>query len=153
MKRLLEKTVDKSVTAYFQIDWKDNKGVNKIDHKEYLKSFCDQFYRVMCKSIEYYNEKRNNPIKGDLLKELHVHSFMCLQRSNSFMGRADLLACFRAYLNGGSKKVLAVEGASGSGKTALLAQTSKEIPTWFNTRSSMKERPVVIIRLLGKIQN
>ena len=150
MKKTLERYADKSVKESFEVGWSDNRGINKHDHQKYLKSFCDKFYRIVCTSIDHYNEKRTNRIEGDLLNELHIHSYTCLQRSRIFMGRVDIMACFRAYLTGGSRKVLAVEGVSGSGKTALLAHIAKEISTWFNSRATGKEKPVIILRFLGE---
>ena len=78
------------------------------------------------------------------LEALH-HRDILLDKTSSFVSREDLLARVMKYLDGpstGSGRVLAVQGSSGCGKTALLAAAAQRA-------AKMASRPHVVVRFLG----
>jgi len=46
-----QKLVATSIIPY-SIEWSDNEGINKVDHGDYLKEFCDTFYSRIVDLIE-----------------------------------------------------------------------------------------------------
>lgn len=61
-----------------------------------------------------------------LEKEIHVHRAFGADRARSFVGRAATLAVIAQYARGGGRHPLAITGASGSGKTALLGYAMQQ---------------------------
>ncbi len=83
---------------------------------------------------EYPLQERNS--RGDLALEREYHEGFIEDCTQNFVGRTDLLNALRSYADGGTAVPLSVVGASGSGKSALLAKFASEYLPYIRTCSS-----------------
>jgi hypothetical protein len=82
---------------------------------------------------------------SELDREIEAHREFGRQRAEHFIGRQEVLGKIQAYLTGESSCPFAIQGLSGSGKTALMARVA-ELMT--EGRSPGVERRV-ISRFIG----
>ncbi|MFX0205549.1 MAG: DUF4062 domain-containing protein, partial [Candidatus Hodarchaeota archaeon] len=75
-------------------------------------------------------------------REIMAHEVFGKERSRFFIGRVTILQSIADYINGNDSHPLTIFGASGSGKTALMAQALKE---------ALKNHPntEIIFRFIG----
>jgi telomerase protein component 1 len=79
------------------------------------KAISLQFYE----RIKTLSERKD---QNSLETEKDLHESFVENRTRLFIGRAELLKRLHEYVNGNSRKILAVYGEPGSGKSALLAE-------------------------------
>ncbi len=98
--------------------WSDN-GPH-WDEKE-LNRFCKDVETDLKKAIDIEIEAFQQ--RPELNREIEAHKQFAEQVSRHFVGRSDLLDRIRNYLaDPDDRRPLVIFGASGSGKTALMAQ-------------------------------
>ncbi|MCX6278004.1 MAG: DUF4062 domain-containing protein [Bacteroidetes bacterium] len=117
--------------------------------KETTNIFCDEVFNrikpIIERQIEEYWEKSKPSSTERVARELNIerneHKRFGRERGGekSFVGRKPELQAIRDYLKNNSPWPLVIHGASGCGKTALLARAVEEIPE--------NQRP--IIRFIG----
>jgi len=84
------------------------------------KSLCDILYSRLAEVIK--SEIRTLEERSALEKEIEVHADFCVDRARNFTGRAGILEKMGNYINGKTGHPLVIQGASGSGKSALIAK-------------------------------
>ncbi len=106
----------------FDVEWTGKEGIDKDSHAEYLKTFCEMFYRDMVKQID--QGMIMNRVLSDersYAEQLqHLHS--CSTIVKTFVGREETLGKIRDYLFNDCNMPLMLYGEGGCGKTALLAK-------------------------------
>ncbi len=65
-------------------------------------------------------------IDDPAVKEIKLHEEFRQQRLQHFTGRDEALKAIRDYLQGKSQKIFSIIGASGSGKTSIIAKAIEE---------------------------
>jgi len=113
-RKLKAKTGDKNIFTY-QVKWK-GKGVST----NHLNKLCDDVYNSLAKIIK--NEIGLLQEISPLQKEIQAHEDFRKDRAKHFVGRQEILKKIQDYLNGPDKHPLAIYGASGTGKSALMAK-------------------------------
>lgn len=86
-------------------------------------------------------------VADPLQSEQEAHRAFGEERARLFVGREDLLARIGSYLAAGDGHPLAIAGASGSGKSALLARAVQ--PALTAAESAPGGHPAVIVRFIG----
>jgi len=83
-------------------------------------NLCEAVWRSLAAVIqtEISFRKESDPLQT----EIDAHAGFARERARIFTGRAEPLAKIAAYMEGNDKDTLAVWGASGSGKSALMAR-------------------------------
>jgi DNA replication protein DnaC len=144
--RIINKLGESNVTHY-TVPW-TSEGINVTDrrHQKYLAEFCNQFesdiHRLIDKSLDVM--KLNKVDQNALYKEVLHHSWFCRDKCASFRGRQDILGRTKDFLcDHKNLKPLVIYGASGSGKTSIMAVIVSEIKKWLGKNS------VCIFRFLG----
>jgi hypothetical protein len=89
-------------------------------------AFDQKVLNDLWNSIEAEYPPQERSLRDDLTGEREYHEAFIADRTQSFVGRADLLDALRSYADGGTAGPLLVIGASGSGKSALLAKFAGE---------------------------
>lgn len=87
---------------------------------EHLRQFCDDVYTCLAAAIE--RELSNVDGTESLLEELAAHREFRAERARVFIGRTEPLATIADYLRQAADHPLVIQGASGSGKSALIAE-------------------------------
>lgn len=117
----------------------DSKALNPEDDKlhgrftkESLKAFGERVKADLKKAFELQFQERIDYLskkhKENLLEtELDYHEAFVENRTRLFIGREKLLHELYDYVDNDSKKILAIYGEPGSGKSALLAQFYNKI--------------------------
>ncbi|CAL1528321.1 unnamed protein product [Lymnaea stagnalis] len=82
----------------------------------------------------------------DLFVEVAEHVRFCHEKANKFQGRKDILTLTKSYLKSESRSPLVVYGKTGSGKSAILGKTAKEIVQWLKRKDII---PHVLVRMIG----
>ncbi|XP_059150871.1 uncharacterized protein LOC131937445 isoform X2 [Physella acuta] len=82
----------------------------------------------------------------ELFPEVSQHVRCCHEKASKFEGRKDELTIIKAYLRSDSRTPLVLFGKPGSGKSAILGKTAKEINKWFKSDDLV---PRVIVRVIG----
>ncbi|WAR22531.1 NWD1-like protein [Mya arenaria] len=113
-------------------------------HRKYLDSMCEDFVRNMVSLVEQA-VKAKNITHGALPEEILQHVRMCQAKCETFQGREEILEKIKAYVTDtGNTKPLVLHGASGTGKTSIMAMVAKQARTWLNNNNA-----VVMLRFLG----
>ncbi|EDO31117.1 predicted protein, partial [Nematostella vectensis] len=118
--RVLDKLKAENVVQY-SVPW-NSRGINASDrrHHEYLENFCNRFESDLTRLID--------------------RSLEC----SAFRGRQEILSRARDYLcRYDSARPLVVYGASGSGKTSIMAVIAFRVKEWLG------DNAVCIFRFLG----
>ncbi len=118
---------------------------------EHLDELCERVFAalevIITRQMDEYwgSADPDAPSPRELELELNEHRRFSLERAprNFFIGREEQLKAIREYLDGDSRRPLVMHGASGSGKTALLARAAQE--------AGRKWRPIV--RFIGVTPN
>ncbi len=131
LKRRMAARVPGNVHTY-QARWTGS-GIT-TDHVDRL---CDDVYNFLARIIEAEIEQphaappaaaatvhlRQEPELDD---EVRAHRQFAEERLRFFVGRTDALAKISTYLHGDSRRSLAITGAGGTGKSALLAKAIEQ---------------------------
>jgi WD40 repeat protein len=89
-----------------------------------VQSLCDAVYTRLAEIIE--SEARRFEDRPPLVVEVETHDRFAQDRSRVFYGRRKELEAITDYLCGGERRPLVLHGASGSGKSAVMAKASLE---------------------------
>ncbi len=134
LKEQLSSQLTENVVTY-QAGWE--KGAVSQDH---LDRFCDKVYACLSDLILVEAERAE---AWDFLeREITAHRNFGAERTRTFIGREEVLAGIEAYINAESRSPLAVGGASGSGKSALLARAAEQV-------ESQSPGTEVVVRFIG----
>jgi hypothetical protein len=104
---------EKNVYRY-RAEWKGGKPESD------LQALCERVYDDLKAVID--EELAAFTQQPDIDREREAHQVFGDERCAFFKGREDQLSEIASYLDGDSNKPLVVSGASGSGKTALMAR-------------------------------
>ena len=149
LKNKLSKNYPANVQQY-EVDWKDISGTDPDDEatfspafRSYLASLCDDVYTALKKVILSELEKFEALDPLDL--EIAEQQDFADDRSRFFTGRREYIERIGGYIDGSGgagRQPLAVYGAGGIGKSALMA---------YAYRQSQKEKPeaVHVFRSIG----
>lgn len=147
-KNLEKKLPEKSVKEY-NMKWCGEHCISpkeSEEHKAFIDQLCQDFHETLIDMINKgIEEKKEGAIDDDLVKEISLHSTTCQDKSRVFHGREAILDAVLQHVENESEernKVLVVHGASGCGKTSIMAVAAKKI------KESHPEIPV-ILRFLG----
>jgi len=93
-----------------------------LDH---LGQLCEDVYNELSKVIL---EEAGKLEKVDSLDaEIAAHEIFSKDRARVFIGRADILNAIEKYITGSDSHPLVIWGASGSGKSALMAKAVEKV--------------------------
>jgi primosomal protein N' len=92
--------------------------------QEHLDQLCEDVYAELSKVI--LSEVGLLETVDPLEKEISAHEIFGKERARVFRGRPDILKAVEKYIAGSDQHVLAVWGASGSGKSALMAKAIEQ---------------------------
>ncbi|XP_033748500.1 NACHT domain- and WD repeat-containing protein 1-like [Pecten maximus] len=129
------------------VSWTE-KGIDpdNAEHKQYLKTMTDTFIKEMIELIERGIKQRSDRELSDpVMLECCQHIRFCQQKCENFCGRVASLEKIKTYITSESTtKPLIIHGASGCGKTSLMAMAAKLVPSWMS-----KTQPAVVLRFIG----
>ncbi len=57
-----------------------------------------------------------------MFEEVQSHAIFCNQKAGAIFGRESILSAVQDYIKGSSKEPFVLHGASGSGKTSVMAK-------------------------------
>ncbi|KAK6191904.1 hypothetical protein SNE40_003480 [Patella caerulea] len=118
-----------------EVEWHTG-GINpqgKREHAVYTERLCKLVFDTLKREIGTALEKKEKKMDEatQLCNEVAQHVAQCHKRAAHFQGCKDVLQTIKAYMRSDTTLPLVVYGKSGTGKSALLAKTSKEIYRWF----------------------
>ncbi|XP_035669372.1 uncharacterized protein LOC118411296 isoform X1 [Branchiostoma floridae] len=115
-------------------------------HAIYVDKLCQDFSRILTASIDasLAQHGTREDEKTALFEAIAQHVSFCQDRAATFFGRKTTLGQIKSYLRSGSRHPLIVHGASGTGKTSLLAKAAMQTTGWVSCDDS-----AVIVRLIG----
>ncbi|CAF1355188.1 unnamed protein product [Rotaria magnacalcarata] len=128
----------------YKVQW-SAKGINRRDHAEYISKFNDDVYSAIKQQIDNCAKSRITRISDPLQHEILEHAIQCRNYVAKFHGRVDVLSKLEQYIRDEKEsRPCMVYGASGCGKTSVLAKAATEASKWWSNRSVS-----VILRFLG----
>ncbi|XP_069135784.1 NACHT domain- and WD repeat-containing protein 1-like isoform X3 [Argopecten irradians] len=145
-KKMKSALPEKNIFQY-TVNW-TNDGINPENgqHKTYLKQMTDMFITQMERLIEEgVKQKSSTELSNPLVIECCQHVRFCQQKYENFCGRETTLGKIESYIKSPTAtKPLIIHGASGSGKTSLMAMTARLIPSWMQNTN-----PAIVLRFIG----
>jgi WD40 repeat protein len=127
------------------IPWTDC-GVNVHDkeHEMYLDSFCSLVFQDMKRLIDEQVRERVDSLQDThLYHEVLSHSWFCANKCKMFCGQEEVLSAVHSYLSlSHDQHPFIVHGASGSGKTSIIAKAAMCARNWL-------PGAVIVVRFLG----
>lgn len=113
------------------INPEDNALKGRFEAKS-LSAFGEHIKKYLLEEIKNMFKQRTISLcekqeKNSLENELDLHESFVENRTRLFIGRAELLKELKSYIESDSRKIKAVYGTTGSGKSSLLAQFYKTI--------------------------
>lgn len=129
---LCKKLSGKHIYQY-EVNWGNDNLIDK------MQAFGDRVYKNLSSIIE--SQLQGNEEIDSLTHEIEQHEAFKNERLNYFIGREDALREIQNYLRSSSKRVLSIIGASGIGKTSIIAKAIDE--------ASQKEG-VIVYRFIGR---
>lgn len=120
----------------------NDKGEPSLDVTDgHLEELCARTYAALDAIIrgqmnEYWGTSNSEvPPSRELELERNEHQRFCQERApaDAFIGRKRHLEAIHAYLHRDSRQPLVIHGASGCGKTALLARASQDVAQEWKT--------------------
>ncbi|CAF3372692.1 unnamed protein product [Rotaria sp. Silwood1] len=128
----------------YKVRWKSD-GINRRDHVEYISQFNEDFYNAIKQQVDDCAKSRVMMVSDPLQHEILEHAIQCKTYVAKFHGRTDVLNKLKDYIkNDNENRPCIVYGASGCGKTSVLAKAATEALKWWSDRSVS-----VILRFLG----
>ena len=120
-----------------------------IGHAQYLDRFCSHVFADLKGLIDRALAARSTGSSAtkQLSDEILHHASFCVSKYESFHGREDILARIASYLTSNRSKPLVIHGASGSGKTSVMAKAAASVKAWFGGSC------VCVVRFLGTSPN
>jgi WD40 repeat protein len=122
-----------SVISYPPIQYDPGVGINTllVPHQEYLKALAIDFKRVMLDGIDRTANDVAEMQKDEICVEVIKHLQFANHRGNSHIGRAEVIEKVSAYLSkeetpDDPHSLLTIYGASGTGKTSIMAKACIE---------------------------
>ena len=143
----LENYKDVNILKYAQKFCK-NKTIGLYKHKEYVDSFCSEFFAKICKLIRDGSIKQRQ-IYDDLTTEILQHFHLAKMRCDVFEGREDILRETEKYLKEKETSFpFVIYGNSGCGKTSIMAKIFENVS---NRKVTNHRRScfTVVARFLG----
>ncbi|KAK6972688.1 NACHT domain- and WD repeat-containing protein 1-like isoform x3 [Biomphalaria glabrata] len=139
-----------SAVSNFLLDWSPG-GIKPDLRREHLVHVERMSKAVSDSVVRHLHEldtsfRKNRTWQGKLFQEVAEHVRCCQQKATNFHGRKELLTSIKTYLKSQSDSPLILYGKTGSGKSAIMAKTAKEIFKWFK---SDEEPPRVLVRMIG----
>ncbi|OWF44316.1 NACHT domain- and WD repeat-containing protein 1-like [Mizuhopecten yessoensis] len=128
------------------VQWTD-KGIDPdyAEHKKYLKTMTEDFIKEMVRLIDLGIKQRSaKELTDPLMLECCQHIRFCQQKCENFCGRQASLEKIKTYIKSTTTKPLIIHGASGCGKTSLMAMTARNVRSWMPDT-----QPAVVIRFIG----
>jgi hypothetical protein len=105
---------------HYSLDW----AGGEID-SEYLSAFCRDVLASLIPVVE--RECKEIEDTEFVIKETEIHHQFAISRSKNFIGREQLFHSILEDFRTGKQAPIVVEGASGSGKSAFVAELYKRI--------------------------
>ncbi|UJR18077.1 hypothetical protein I4U23_004977 [Adineta vaga] len=128
----------------YKVPWTSN-GINRTDHSDYINKFNEDFYNSIQQQIDHCLQTSLVNNLNVLQREILEHAIQCKTYVKKFHSRTDILDKLENYVkNDEEHRPCIVYGASGCGKTSVLAKTAIEAFNWWSDRSVS-----VILRFLG----
>ena len=134
LKSDLEAKLTESSIKEYNIKWHGEQCINPTEdeeHKAYIDKFCQDFYDTLINMIDSgIEDKKEARIDDNLVKEISLHATTCQEKSRIFFGREAIIDSIVKYVSDESletKRILVVYGASGCGKTSIMAVAAKKI--------------------------
>ena len=144
--RIIRSLQNTNITR-FDVPWSTG-GINATDrrHQEYLDTFCKKFdsdiRRLIDRSLK--DSKSAKDREGPLFKEVLQHAWFCQEKCRSFRGRVAILSKITSFVQDfETVKPLVVYGASGSGKTSVMAVVAQR------AKKQLGKDSTCIFRFLG----
>ena len=136
----------------YSLTWLPHQGgiqPENIGHAQYLDRFCGHVFEDLKGLIDRAHAARSTGPSAtkQLSDEILHHASFCVSKCESFHGREDILARISSYLTSNRSKPLVIYGASGSGKTSVMAKAATSVKVWFG------DSCVCVIRFLGTSPN
>ena len=94
---------------------------------------------------EGITEKEAADTTDPLAEEIFQHSSFCQSKSKMFHGRKEFLKNIKETITTVENRVIVLHGASGCGKTSVMAKVATELKSWFEEEGS----PTVVLRFIG----
>ena len=135
LKRRLGAHLPGNVRDWYRARW-------EVDHisREHLDQLCEDVYEALAGVISA--EIDQIEARPQLEKEIEDHERFGEDRAGTrFVGRLQTLERIRTYIGSGDGHPLAVFGASGSGKSALIAAAARE--------AKQRAGDAVLVRFIG----
>ena len=144
--QISEKLPEENIKQY-DVKWCGESCINpkeSEEHKAYVDQLCKDFYDTLVDMINKgIEEKKKLDLENSLVKEISLHTTTCQEKSRVFYGREDVLDAIMSHVRTSlandkvgkksedeaatDKRILVVHGASGCGKTSIMAVAVKKI--------------------------
>ncbi|KAK2144717.1 hypothetical protein LSH36_736g01022 [Paralvinella palmiformis] len=102
--------------ALVDVDYADPSMV-----EEYVRTSCDSICRALTNNILKNYEGKLHVEEDEVLDDILQHRELARDKCSLFIGREPLIGTVKAYIGNDSRRIFAVHGQSGCGKTALMA--------------------------------
>ena len=102
----------------YKANWSGENEIQITQEDKFVDRVREHFERIITKQLESVE-----PV-SDLEAERNTQEEFRDDRCKGFVGREEILSRINEYLRGDERKVLAVIGEGGSGKSALMAQAT-----------------------------
>ncbi|MGA7076800.1 MAG: AAA family ATPase, partial [Halobacteriota archaeon] len=144
LKERLETHLPRSNIFRYEVGWVRGAGQDGHDISpfpvDYLDQFCKDVYTSLSATI--LTEIGRIETVDQLDQEVNDHQTFGQERVRHFTGREEILGEIASYVRSEDNQPLLVFGASGSGKTALIAQAARAV-------GETNPNAVLITRFIG----
>ena len=107
---------------------------------------CVDFFEKLTLLIsEGITEKEAAETTDPVAEEIFQHSTFCQNKAKSFHGRREFLDGIKETIKTVENRVVVLHGASGCGKTSLMAKIATKLKDWLLDEGS----PIVVLRFIG----
>jgi signal recognition particle GTPase len=109
------------------VKWCEDGGINRHQHKDYLRQIKKHFEETMISMVDQSIETSRKFLGNAHFMEVYQHLAMAKDRCQMFQGRERLLSSIQQKLNTSRGKPLVMHGLSGSGKTSIIAKCAQQV--------------------------